>query len=123
MRKMKTPEIDVIRFTESDIVAASGGKFITIAYLGDPYNVSAKFTMGANTWNSKTVYEAGPSGVEKMMNVYSGGTTDGYIYGDLERIQVFDLAAADLYWSDNSAQYSAFNGTYEWNGNVFLKKQ
>ena len=67
MRKMRTPEIDVIRFTESDIVAASGGKFITIAYLGDPYNVSAKFTMGANTWNSKTVVDAQPSGVAVHM--------------------------------------------------------
>ena len=123
MRKMRTPEIDVIRFTESDIVAASGGKFITIAGLGDPDTVSAKFTMGANTWDSKTVVDAQSSGVETMMDEYSGGKTNGYIYGDYEQIQVFDLASADLYWYDNSQQYSAFNGTYEWNGNIFLKKK
>ena len=123
MRKMRTPEIDVIRFTESDVVAASGGKFITIAGLGDPYDVRATFKMGANTWDSKTVVDAQSSGVEKMMNEYSGGQTDGYIYGDYERIQVFDLAHADYNGYDNSEQYSAFNGTYEWNGSIFLKKQ
>ena len=54
MRKMRTPEIDVIRFTESDVIVASA-KTITVAGLGDPYNVSATFKMGANTWDSNTI--------------------------------------------------------------------
>lgn len=125
MRKMRTPEIDVIRFTESDIVAASGGKFITIAGLGDCYTEAkiATFTMGANTWNSITIVNAGEAKCKDMMDAYAGGkTTGGYIYVGNEQKQVFDLAGVD-YWLEDSEEYSVYNGTYEWNGNKFLKKQ
>ena len=121
MCKMRTPEIDVIRFTESDIVAASGGKFITIADLGDRATVSATFKMGANTWNSKTVVDAQPSGVAEMMDDYSGGQTEGKIYIGEQSVFVFSLALADVV-EDDAPSYSVYNGTYVWNGTAFTKQ-
>ena len=122
MCKMRTPEIDVIRFTESDIVAASGGKFITIAGLGDRNNVGATFKMGANTWDSNTIVNAGDGTCKNMMNAYAGSETNGYIYVGNEPRQVFGLALDDYFGFDNSEQYSVYNGTYVWNGTAFTKQ-
>ena len=123
MRKMRTPEIDVIRFTESDIVAASGGKFITIADLGDSHNVTAKFTIGANTLDSNTIFNEGYDKCKDMMNACAGGETDGWIFVGNNQTQLFGLARDDCWGYDDSEYYSVYNGTYEWNGNIFLKKQ
>ncbi len=121
MRKMRTPEIDVIRFTESDVIVASA-KTITVAGLGDPDNVSATFKMGANTWDSNTIVNAGSDTCKDMMNAYAGGETDGRIYVGNAQIPVFGLALDDYYGNDKSEQYSVINGTYVWNGNAFKKK-
>ena len=121
MCKMRTPEIDVIRFTESDIVAASGTKFMTIAGYGDPNNVGATFQIGSRAaWTSQQVY-ANQDAFEAEMDAYAGDKTWGKIWFDEKRSDyVKYLAMDDCFDSDGTM---SVNGTYEWNGNKFLKKQ
>lgn len=124
MLKMKTPEVDVIRFTESDIVAASGGRFLTVAGLGNTIP-DATFTIGSsNVWSSEQVNNNN-SGFTTAVNNYLGSNDfDGKLYAGSNSYSVSDLAYNDFMgmdgmWDDTEAQY---NGTFEWNGSRFVKQ-
>ena len=120
MRKMRTPEIDVIRFTESDVIVASA-KTITVAGLGDPNNVKATFQIGSRTaWTSQQVY-ANEDAFVAEMDAYAGGDTLGWLWDGNDGYSVWGLAMSDVEKSDSNNE-SNYNGTFEWNGNAFRKK-
>ena len=123
MSKMTKPTVDVVRFTESDVIVASGG-MMTITGLGNGSTKDARFVFGptdyANYTSSDIITEPG------VTNPYFFTQFNSYFetnFNDLDKITVGGETLLNLVSSDLGEQteghYSDRNGTYRWNGTYF----
>lgn len=125
MRKMKTPEMDVIRFDESDVIVASGGGTVPAGILRvsglDNYEAGdGKFAFGTHSYTTGTMDSAdfynqlndtfqsswGTISNSTSLNYDGGGTSLGWAIGD-------DLKGSNAWGLD---------GDYTWNGSSFSKQ-
>ena len=120
MSKMRTPEIDVVRFSESDVIVASG--FYKLSGADDNTANNLLFTKGNTTLfsNSKTNpvnnFEA---------NGFSADPTFQYtnMWGDLVNNPISNLSKSDEQ-AETYVQIHMFDidGDYKWNGNAFVRQ-
>lgn len=119
MSKMVAPEMDVVRFRESDVIVASSqyvGKQMTISDLG---NGSPKDGTFYNSWRSGDI-TGNPEGYVGAMNGYLGtnySNVSDFKVGDTD---IWTLAVRDVNESQESPSGDAgYNGTWTWNGSAF----
>ena len=114
MRKMKTPEIDVIRFTESDVIVASGGGILTLSQMGDGDNDNNIASFGGHDY---TKVDGSGALVSALNSFYGGGIKDEtMIQGD-----GVGMPIGFLFEQDGAP---AFNGNYKYDSRwgVILKQ-
>ena len=129
MSRMRVPEMDVIRFNESDVIVASGLNLtLTVSNVsnGIPYDD----TLTLNGGEYSVQYDHHPASNDNNMISYlynhykiSPASQDGWIR----------LYMSDSYWeeyqylmrSDDdsriTADLSAFNTTFTWDGSRFIQ--
>ena len=112
MTKMSTPEVKVVRFTESDVIVASAT--FTFNNLGDGV---ANGTIGYGG-KEYSIYLSGPEAFYQAFydntNIAIGDYTPVY-YGE-ETTHAY-MSSADQY--DYDGRYSDYNGAYYWDNGVF----
>ena len=117
MSKMRMPEMDVVRFQESDVIVASSNS-ISLNLFGDGVNGNGYVTyLGQNYGNLQTAGDLSSfySAFNKDHGTSIGGTTNiGYKGG----MTNFD----GLQSIDNTTSTSGIDGPYVWNGNEFAKQ-
>ena len=118
MTKMSTPEMDVIRFSESDVIAASGvvGKTLSITGIGDGQSGNAFLTIGGTSYrsnlvaNSDSQFVAGYNAYMSGLNTYSD---DPYLYSGQNSLSI-KVALGSTADESSDSDYHWIDGTYEW---------
>ena len=121
MTKMSTPEMDVIRFSESDVIVASGvvGKTLSISGVGDGDKGNAFLTIGGIPYSSNQVvnyttgFSAAYNDYMSGLSTYSTGTmlhhSDGNNSLTINGAFMYDAGTS------TSDSYNAWvNGSYVW---------
>ena len=122
MSKMKSAQMTAIRFTESDVIVASGGigKTMTISDLGNGVERDGTFY---NSWRSSDI-NGTPSKYVEEMNAYLGTSYSNVSDFAVGNTNIWNLVQNDLSESQESPSGdSGYNGTWTWNGSAFVNKQ
>ena len=119
MSKMKVPEMDVIRFNESDVIVASGGvvsKTLTVNNLTDSNNKNVSITCNGTTVGRDAIYDASGTAVSSLLNSYLG-IEDYYKNNDDIRLCVTPTnytRVPGLSSFDFMGWHPEFEGDYDW---------
>lgn len=102
---MKTPEMEVIRFNEADVLAASGeNRFVTVAGLGTGI-------VGDATWTYKNGHTS-TTGIDTYMREQDEGTLKGDVVYNISESQSTTLGAM-VSGGDANGLFTEYNGLYE----------
>ena len=119
MTKMSTPKMDVIRFNESDVIAASGvvGKTLSITGIGDGQSGNAFLNIGGTSYSSSQVVNSDSQFVTGY-NAYMSGI-DTYdsakmIWRGNNDSLTINTALSDTADRSSNNSYSWIDGTYVW---------
>ena len=107
--KMETPKMDVVRFQEADVLAASTPVFqdkVTIANLGDSNYANNRVSGTAGTGFNFTFNEINSGSLAHLLNLDSQFKNGDYNDSLRNLIDKTNPEDADY--------YSHFIGTYEW---------
>lgn len=119
MTKMSTPEMVVIRFSESDVIAASGGiagKTLSITGIGDGRSGNAFLTIGGTPYNSSQVYNNDDDFINGYNDYMSGQSTyseDILLHSGQNSLSIKVALGPDADGFSDSSYYW-IDGTYEW---------
>ena len=123
MTKMSTPEMDVIRFSESDVIVASGGiagKTLSISGVGDGKEGNAFLTIGGTPYSSNLVVSSDSQFVTGYNDYMSGLST--YSEDILLRSGQNSLFIKTALGTDadglSDSSYSWIDGTYGWSNDA-----
>ena len=118
MSKMTKPTVGVVRFTESDVIVASG--IMRVTGLGDGTPRTGTFAFGKRNYTASDIYGDGdynPTFFSEF-NAYFG--TD---YTDADPIMVRGESLKVLVSNEmddtSASSQDWYNGTYRWNGTYF----
>lgn len=121
MSKMTMPQMDAVRFQESDVIVFSSpyvGKQMTISNLGNGKENDGDFY---NNWKSSDI-NGTPSKYVEAMNGYFGtsySNVSDFLVGDTD---IWTLVQRDLVEStDTPSGDVGYNGTWTWNGSAFTQ--
>ena len=129
MRKMKTPEMDVIRFDESDVIVASGGPVPVGTLRLTGFNSGSeigKFAIGGGgTYTSSEAW--GPEFVSELNSTFDSENRNISIYtsiGTMSPEGYFSGSALDMIISGDEQGHdvSGYDGDYSYNGTWFIKQ-
>ena len=116
---MNKPGVDVIRFSGSDVVAASVTK--SFQMLGASNSVANDITITLNDGS----YTYTNNGNQSTNNLYNNL---GYYFGasvnsktELDRPNIGSASILSLIKSDQEGTSRNFDGTYTWNGSGFTR--
>ena len=115
MSRLRTPEVEVIRFNEADVIVASGGT-LTMTNFGDSNSANNVTTYKSD----KYIYNDGQVGLDGFINYIKGDVGyNGNIMFDPGDGNEQSLIGALTYKDDvDGADY---NGTYRWYNGVFVR--
>ena len=123
MRKMKMPEMDVIRFNESDVIVSSGGvvsKTLTVNNLTDANRQNVSITCNGTTVGRDALRVGTGTAVSSLLNDYLG--MPGY-YKDNDDIRLCVTSTnytrvPGLSTFDDFGWYPEFEGDYTWDSST-----
>ena len=123
MSKMRVPEMDVVRFKESDVIVASGAKTMTISNFGDRINLNGRFTFGSFSYTNRDVHNNFES-FKSDFNSYFGANIQyrNQIVFDFDNAISYDLSYLVRREVVDSAANNICNGTYSWDGVKFNRQ-
>ena len=123
MSKMKMPEMDVVRFNESDVIVASGDPNVfSVTGTGDREAQTASVDYMGKNYTTGAYHD-----LYDVMNGYNTGSapsTSGPIIS-------MDGGVQNIYWLNdilyNDSWYpnkdtTNVNGTYDYNGNYWIRR-
>ena len=125
MRKMTRPTVDVVRFQESDVIVASGG-IMNVTGLGNGETATGEgdglWQFGTANYYSSDI-NGNPNRFVEEFNAYFGTSisgTSGIRMGatDLDTLVWNDMQDS----SENPSHDGAYNGSWRWNGSIFVKQ-
>ena len=123
MSKMKMPEIDVIRFSESDVIVASGGvvKTLSITGIDNGTNKDASLTLGDGApINYNDVYRRTETFTNAYNTYMSGidtyGTNSTRLYRNSYEGDTTNVTIYNAFYREEENLYSWAEGSYIWNG-------
>ena len=119
MRKMKTPEMDVIRFNESDVIVASGDPVPanTLRLTGfNSGSVVGKFQVGDNSYTTNSDV----SGLYDDLSTLAGTTVNGDTCVSNGHYYMFSSLIRD---DQGGMDLDGYDGDYTWSGWYFKKNQ
>ena len=114
MSKMRMPEMKVARFTENDVIVASGRR-INVVGLGDGKSDNAAIGYGTETY-----FMGFPDQMATFYGVF--GAANHTNIGDSTAIYFNDSTSSTLGYLktwDSDSGGDAMDGLYEWNGTEF----
>ena len=109
MKTMRAPKMDVVRFTESDVIVASGNEIVNLSNLGD-----GKY---ANNTVSGDGFNLTFDGIQHGSYAHIINTGSTFNNGSSAKT-LWDLIIETDNDGDNSN--SNFNGTYEWSNGQYI---
>ena len=117
---MKKPEIDVIRFSGSDVVAASGLKTLTISGMGNAAANDNTFEFGEYTYTNMTSNKIEPMTNDMSSYFDANITKSTNVINENNKSAVLNTLG-----TGGTSATDGFNGIYVYeNGSfVFLKKK
>ncbi len=124
MSKMRMPEMDVVRFQESDVIVASAGSFTLVKYgngkSGDAY-------VAYNGTNYGTQQPGGGSFPQSLYDAFNANNPGVNFSGssDFHWESEAGWSTQNFDWivgQDNTDSTSSVDGTYRWSGTQFIKQ-
>lgn len=107
MKTMKTPTMDVVRFTESDVIVASGDTFHEIVTLSNLGNSNFDDNRASGTGFNFTFSDIRSGSIAHLLNLdssFNNGASEATL-----------RSLVDSTYENDSEGYAAFNHTYEYN--------
>ena len=121
MRKMKTPEMDVVRFKESDVIVASGGVpagVMTLTGYSDFTQGNGKMSFGGKDYSSEYIIYNTADFVNAVQKSYPGAGNVMYLKNASQEESARNFAWDDYY---SGMPIDDADGDYEFNNGVFTK--
>lgn len=124
MGKMKMPTVDVVRFTESDVIVASGG-IMNVSNLGNGEEATdagdGVWKFGTLTYTSSDIH-GNPGYFVSQFNSYFGtkiASTADIRFAGRTGTDLYTLVEDDMEDIGQSSGDSGYNGSWRWNGSSF----
>ena len=121
MSKMSAPEMDVIRFNESDVIVASVGaaeKTLSISGVGDGQGNTAFLNIGGTDYTSRHVIDSDSDFIAAYNTYMSGLTTyssSTLLHRGQESLSIGTVLKDDADAGSSDIYYHWPNTTYTWN--------
>ncbi len=124
MRKMKAPEMDIIRFNESDVIVASGSEPVirTITLSGMDDNGKGN---GRYSFDDGRIFTTASSDRTALGNAlvdYFGASSTNPNFVALEKSNFYSVTELNNYDQQGMDRGGTSNGTYIWAGNNFQQQ-
>ena len=117
---MKKPEADVIRFSGSDVVAASTKSFdMTGVNNNTAQDLTIKFNDGSYTFINNGNQTR--NDLYSNLSSYFGTNVDVDGYTSLNRPGASSSNLATVLNADNNGSSKSYDGTYTWDGSAFTR--
>ena len=125
MSKWSSPEMNVVRFNEKDVIVASGvAKTITLQNFGNGVAGDGLLHFGNYTHTSNDVQMWNRTNLKDNMKEYFGYDFDANKYGNYFDGRGFGAIASDVV-DNRDTSPANLNGTWEWDSSTstFTKRQ
>lgn len=123
MSMMRTPEMDVIRFKEADVIVASGGatKSISFSNFNDDIANNSTISFNGKSYLISTLGMdmGGMDTFREDFNAYFG---TNYTNQEMNYVTFNGVTLASIYVNNEKGDKVAYNGTFTYTADGFIKQ-